>query len=194
MNKFKLIFLETDRRIIVLAGVMQEKMFDFSAERFGLGNNFLFHLISFLKLSVLLQIIKIVDLELELLEQLSKCGLLSEKLGISLISQSFIIILLVKLEMVSHDVNAFLEEFDVLLYFVLIVDGRGLLWWFLGWDFLGRGFGKKSPVSSDLFEVSVDKLFLGQRLFFEYFFNTFFFLNVILENSEMGLGFDTPLF
>jgi hypothetical protein len=127
MNKFKLIFLETDRRIIVLAGVMQEKMFDFSAERFGLGNNFLFHLISFLKLSVLLQIIKIVDLELELLEQLSKCGLLSEKLGISLISQSFIIILLVKLEMVSHDVNAFLEEFDVLLYFVLIVDGRGLL-------------------------------------------------------------------
>jgi hypothetical protein len=64
MNKFELIFLETDRRIVVLARVMQEEMFDFSAERFGLGSNFLFHLKSFLKLRVLLQIFKIVDLEL----------------------------------------------------------------------------------------------------------------------------------
>jgi hypothetical protein len=48
---------------------------------------------------------------------------------------------------------------------------------------LGRGFGEKGPVSSDFFEVSVNELFLGERLFFEDFFDAFLFLNVILEKS-----------
>ena len=37
VNKFVLIFLETDGGIIVLTGVMQEKLFDFSVEGFGLS-------------------------------------------------------------------------------------------------------------------------------------------------------------
>ncbi len=52
VNKFVLIFLETDGGIIVLTGVMQEKLFDFSVEGFGLSQEFFFHLEGFLKLRV----------------------------------------------------------------------------------------------------------------------------------------------
>ncbi len=53
MEEFELVFLETESGVVVLAGVMEEKLVDSPVEGFGFGLKFLFLLEGLFQLGVL---------------------------------------------------------------------------------------------------------------------------------------------
>lgn len=68
MDKFELIYLETEGRIIVFAGVMEKELLNFFVEGFGFGDKLFFLLKGFFESGVFLQVFKVVDFKLELFD------------------------------------------------------------------------------------------------------------------------------
>ena len=73
----------------------------------------------------------------------------------------FIIMIFIEFTGVSHDLDAFLKEFDVLFVFVLIMGCCSLFGRFLGL-FLRRDFGENCLVSADFLQVGINKFFFGE--------------------------------